>query len=105
MPHPARDFHEFGAFRLQTSERRLLRDGEPVPLTPKVFDTLVFLLENAGHLVSKDQLLAALWPGMVVEEANLTKNVWLLRKALGDSGGSSPYIETVPKVGDRAPAG
>ena len=101
MPHPARDFHEFGAFRLQTSERRLLRDGKPVPLTPKVFDTLVLLLENAGHLVSKDELLAALWPGMVVEEANLTKNVWLLRKALGDSAGSSPYIETVPKVGYR----
>ncbi|HEY4229050.1 MAG TPA: winged helix-turn-helix domain-containing protein, partial [Thermoanaerobaculia bacterium] len=101
MPHPVRDFYEFGSLRLETAERRLLRDGEPVPLSPKVFDTLVVLLENAGHLVSKDELMAALWPGTVVEEANLTKNVWLLRKALGDSAGASPFIETVPKVGYR----
>ena len=101
MPHPVRDFYEFGSFRLETAERRLLREGEVVSLTPKVFDTLVLLVENAGHLVSKDELMAALWPGMVVEEANLTKNVWLLRRALGDSAGTSPFIETVPKVGYR----
>ena len=101
MPHPLHDFYEFGALRLETAERRLLRDGQVVSLTPKVFDTLVLLLENAGHLVSKEELLAALWPGMVVEEANLTKNVWLLRKALGGADGASPFIETVPKVGYR----
>ncbi len=87
--------------RLETAERRLLRDGVAVPLSPKVFDTLVVLLENAGHLVTKDELMAALWPGTVVEEANLTKNIWLLRKALGDSAGTSTVIETVPRVGYR----
>jgi DNA-binding winged helix-turn-helix (wHTH) protein len=93
--------YRFGNFRLEAAERRLLCDGTVVPLTPKVFDTLVLLLENAGHLVSKEELLGKIWPGMVVEEANLTKNMWAIRKALAAVSEGPTYIETVPKVGYR----
>src|SRR4030095_14327711 len=93
-------FFEFGPFRLDTEERRLLRDGRPVPLTPKVFETLVLLVERAGRLIQKDELMQALWPDSFVEEANLTNNIWTLRTALGDSP-TDKYIETVPKRGYR----
>ena len=101
MPADPGVCYRFGAFRFEVGERRLLRDGRPVPLTPKVFDTLVLLLENAGRLVTKERLLQEIWPGLVVEEANLTKNIWSLRKALGEAPGEGGYIETVPKVGYR----
>jgi DNA-binding winged helix-turn-helix (wHTH) protein len=102
MPSPPAEPYEFGPFRLEIAERRLTRDAALVPLTPKVFDTLVLLVERAGHLVTKGELMAALWGDMVVEEANLTKNIWLLRKALReDEDTDSPCIETVPKVGYR----
>ena len=73
----------FGEFELQPAERRLLGDGRPISLTPKVFDTLVLLVERAGHVVSKDELMKALWPRGYVEESNLTKHIWLIRRALG----------------------
>jgi DNA-binding winged helix-turn-helix (wHTH) protein/tetratricopeptide (TPR) repeat protein/TolB-like protein len=95
------DIHLFGAFRLEARERRLWRGNEPITLKPKVFDTLLLLVQNAGHLVTKEELMSSLWPDAVVDEGNLTKNVWLLRKALGDADGGSPIIETVPKVGYR----
>ena len=101
MPPDPGVSYRFGAFRFEVGERRLLRDGTVVPLTPKVFDTLVLLLENAGHLVTKERLLQEIWPGLVVEEANLTKNIWSLRKALSEAPGQPDYIETVPKVGYR----
>lgn len=101
MPAPPHELYEFGAFRLETAERRLSREGKVVPLAPKVFDTLVLLLDNAGHLVTKDELMTVLWRDMVVEEANLTKNIWLIRKALGEESAATPFIETVPKVGYR----
>ncbi len=101
MPAEPGVCYRFGAFRFEVGERRLLRDGRNVPLTPKVFDTLVLLLENAGHLVTKERLLREIWPDLVVEEANLTKNIWSLRKALGENPGEPGYIETVPKVGYR----
>ena len=75
--------------------------GLPVTLTPKVFDTLVLLVERAGHVVSKDELMAALWPRGFVDESNLTKHIWLIRKALGDGEHEARYIETVAKVGYR----
>jgi DNA-binding winged helix-turn-helix (wHTH) protein/TolB-like protein len=93
--------YEFGDFRLDPAEHLLLRDGEPVSLTPKTFDLLVHLVEHRGRLVSKDQLLKALWPESFVEEANLTVSISALRKALGEKRGAPQYIDTVPKKGYR----
>ncbi|MBS0366008.1 MAG: winged helix-turn-helix domain-containing protein [Proteobacteria bacterium] len=93
--------YRFGDFELDPLERRLLRAGQPVALTPKVFETLVLLVTQAGHAVSKDELMKALWPRGYVEESNLTKHVWLIRRALGDGEDDSRFIETVPKLGYR----
>ncbi len=93
--------YEFGPFRLDTVERQLLRQGQPVPLTPKAFETLLVLVKRSGHLVGKEELIQALWPDSFVEEANLTNNIWTLRNALGESHQSHLYIETVPKRGYR----
>jgi len=89
--------YEFGPFRLETSERRLLRDGSPIRLRGKVFDTLCVLVSRPGRLVEKDDLIAAVWPDTVVEENNLAHNINALRKALGDG----TLIETVPGKGYR----
>jgi len=78
--------YEFGPFRVDTEQCTLLQDGRPIPLTPKAFDTLVLLVENAGRLLEKEAMMERLWPGTFVEEANLANNISLLRKALGDSG-------------------
>ena len=101
MSRPVKHFYEFGPFRLDPAERRLLRAGRPVPLRPKVFDILLALVERRGHLVEKDELLRAVWPDQFVEEGNLNKNVSTLRQALGESPASRRYIETVPKHGYR----
>ncbi len=93
--------YRFGEFELDPDERRLLAHGQPVTLTPKVFDTLVLLVEQAGHAVTKDELMQALWPRGFVDESNLTKHIWLIRKALGDAGHGTRCIETVPKRGYR----
>jgi DNA-binding winged helix-turn-helix (wHTH) protein len=93
--------YRFGDCELDPQERRLLVHGHPVTLTPKVFDTLVLLVDRAGHAVSKDELMAALWPRGFVDESNLTKHIWLIRKALGDGEHEAKYIETVAKVGYR----
>src|SRR5215831_13325089 len=92
---------EFGSFRLDERERQLLHNGEPVPLTPKAFDTLVLLLENGGHAVEKDALMQRVWPDAFVEEATLAQNIRTLRKALGQCPSGNQYIETVPKHGYR----
>jgi len=94
-------FYEFGRFRLDAGERVLLRDREPVPLTPKVFDILLALVEQGGHIVEKDDLMKRVWPDSFVEEGNLTQNVSLLRKALGENSGGSQFIETVARRGYR----
>jgi DNA-binding winged helix-turn-helix (wHTH) protein/TolB-like protein/Tfp pilus assembly protein PilF len=93
--------YDFGRFRLKTAERVLLREGEPVPLTPKVFDILITLVEHRGQVVEKDDLMKKVWPTTFVEEGNLTQNVSLLRKALGESAGGAQFIETVPRRGYR----
>jgi len=93
--------YEFGRFRLKPAERVLLREGEPVPLTPKVFDILVTLVEHGGQVVAKDDLMKRVWPNTFVEEGNLTQNISLLRKALGESSGGVQFIETVPRRGYR----
>ncbi|HWN08985.1 MAG TPA: tetratricopeptide repeat protein [Pyrinomonadaceae bacterium] len=94
-------FYEFGPFRLDVSERILRRGNEPMTLTPKLFDTLLVLVERSGHIVEKSDLLEAVWPDTFVEESNLSSNVSLLRKALGEAEGGRPYIETIPKRGYR----
>jgi pimeloyl-ACP methyl ester carboxylesterase/DNA-binding winged helix-turn-helix (wHTH) protein len=100
MSEPA-DAFTFGPFTLEVSERRLSRGQTPIPLRMKVFDTLRVLVENAGRLVTKDDLLHAIWPDTVVEENNLNHNVSVLRKALGEQATGQAYIETVPRVGYR----
>jgi DNA-binding winged helix-turn-helix (wHTH) protein/TolB-like protein/Flp pilus assembly protein TadD len=97
----AQAIFEFGPFHLDTAERLLLRDGEIVPLTPKVFDLLVPLVARHGHLLEREELLRAVWADSFVEEANLTVSVSTLRKALGEQPDGRPYIETVPKRGYR----
>src|SRR5205807_9258946 len=98
-------YYEFGPFRLDASDRLLLRDGKLVPLKPKVIDTLLLLVENSGRVLTKDELLGALWPDSFVEESNLPQNIYVLRKALGGSACETPYIETLPKRGYRFAAG
>jgi DNA-binding winged helix-turn-helix (wHTH) protein len=96
MSHQSIHLYEFGPFRLDVRERLLLRDGESVPLTPKAFDLLLALLEHHGHLLEKDELLKLVWPDTFVEEANLSSNISLIRKALGDGENGQKFIETVP---------
>jgi pimeloyl-ACP methyl ester carboxylesterase/DNA-binding winged helix-turn-helix (wHTH) protein len=93
--------YEFGSFRLEVGEHRLMRDGHTVPLTGKAFDTLRVLVEHNGKLVSKPELMSAVWPGTIVEENNLDRNISALRKALGGQGNGQSFIETVPRVGYR----
>jgi DNA-binding winged helix-turn-helix (wHTH) protein/TolB-like protein/Tfp pilus assembly protein PilF len=94
-------FYEFGRFRLDTRERLLLRDRDLVPLTPKVFEILLALVERSGHVVEKDDLMKRVWPDTFVEEGNLTQNVSLLRKALGETPGGAQFIETISRRGYR----
>lgn len=94
-------FYEFGPFQIDKLNHLLLRNGEPVPLKPKVFDTLLLLVENRGRVLDKDEMLGRLWPDTVVEESNLSQNVYLLRKVLGEGMDGETYIETLPKRGYR----
>jgi len=87
---------EFGPFSIDTLNRQLLRDGEVVPLKAKAVDTLLLLIESNGDVIEKNDLMQALWPESFVEEANLTQNIYMLRKALGGD-----YIETIPRRGYR----
>src|SRR5262245_12794696 len=93
--------YEFGPYLLDSKERLLLRDGKAVPLTPKAFDVLLVLVEQAGHLVEKEELLNKVWPDSFVEENNLADNVSRLRKTLGEEESGQKFIETVPKRGYR----
>lgn len=101
MSTQSQHLYEFGPYRLDTAERLLLRDGVPVPLTPKAFETLVALVQRSGHLVEKDELMKVVWSDAFVEESNLTNNVYALRKILGHGENGQSYIETVPKRGYR----
>jgi len=92
---------QFGDFRLDVAERRLLRDGRPVPLAPKAFDVLAALAARPGRLMTKDELLKEVWPDSFVEESNLAYHVFALRRALGETANGESYVETVPKRGYR----
>ena len=91
--------YEFGPFRLDLERRVLTRDDQALPLAPKTFDLLVLLVKSAGRALSKQQLMQALWPDTFVEEANLSFQISVLRKALGEDG--ARQVETVPKHGYR----
>lgn len=101
MPLKIKRLYRFGSFCLEPEERVLLRDSSPVPLTPKAFDLLLVLVEDHGHLVEKDQLMKRVWPDAFVEESNLTYNISILRRTLGEDGDGEGFIETVPKRGYR----
>ena len=92
---------EFGRFRVDVSERRLLADGIPAHLTPKAFDVLCVLLREHGRLVTKQQLMDRVWPNTFVGDAALTRCVADVRKVLGESGTERQYIDTVTKQGYR----
>lgn len=96
-----RHLFEFEDFRLDLAEKTLTRGGAAVPVTPKAFDTLRALVESAGSLVEKDELMRRVWQGRFVEESNLTFNIKVLRKALGDDAARPRFIETVPRRGYR----
>src|SRR5947199_10560895 len=94
-----RVLYEIDAFRVDPMRRVLLRDGEPVPITPKAFSILLALLERPGEVVEKTELIERVWPGVFVTEANLTQNVFSLRKCLGEKANDNRYIVTVPGQG------
>lgn len=96
-----KEIYEFGPFSLDPSERVVSRDGSPLPLTPKVFDTLLCLVRNRGRLLTKDELLREIWPDAFVEEVNLAVNVSTLRKVFGEGPQDGRYIVTVPGRGYR----
>src|SRR5688572_30694058 len=93
--------YEFNQFRVEPRRRRLLREAQLVPLTPKVFDTLLFLVERRGVVVTKEEMLASLWPDAAVEENNLGQVISKLRQALGEVPGENAYIATLPGRGYR----
>jgi DNA-binding winged helix-turn-helix (wHTH) protein/Tfp pilus assembly protein PilF len=91
----------FGPFQIDLDRYLLMRDGKLVPLSPKVFETLIFLIENRGSVVKKDDIMSRVWPDTYVEESNLAQNIFLLRKALGEEKTEHRYIITIPGVGYR----
>ena len=94
--------YEFGDFRLDPSHRRLLqRDGTPVPLTPRVFETLLYMVEHHDSVLDKERLMEAVWPDSIVEENNLTQNISALRRVFGETPASHRFIITVPGRGYR----
>src|SRR5215467_1394795 len=101
MSKQEKHFYEFGPFRLDPVKRRLLHNGEPLPLAPKAFDTLLALVQQSGKTIEKDDLMKRVWPDAVVEENNLNQNITALRKSLGDSRQESKYIATIPGFGYR----
>src|SRR5215510_4649316 len=93
---PESRFISFGVFRVDPAERLLFKEDREVSLTPKVFDTLLVLLENSSHVLTKQELMRKVWPDSFVEENNLAQNISTLRKILGEN-----YIQTIPKRGYR----
>ncbi len=93
--------YRFGEFTVDRDQKVLLRNDSPLPLAPKVFDTLLILVDNGGRIVEKEELMKRLWPDSFVEESNLTFNIQQLRKALGDNARQPRFIETVARRGYR----
>ena len=96
-----KELFEFGSFRLEAGRRRLLRGQDVLPITSKVFETLLVLVRNHDRVLTKDELMQAVWPDTIVEEVNLAQNVSALRKLLGEAPGDNRYIATIPGRGYR----
>ena len=94
-------FYEFHPFLLDTIQHLLLKEGRPIALTPKTYDTLLLLVQNSGRMLTKEEMMKSLWPDSFVEESNLTQQVSMIRRALGDSPGDPHFIVTVPGRGYR----
>ena len=102
MNAPSSAVYEFGDFRMEVAERLLRwRGGTAVPLRPRVFDTLLYLVQHSGTVLDKERLMEAVWPDSIVEENNLSQNISTLRRVLGEPPGSGRYIVTVPGRGYR----
>src|SRR5437773_9760060 len=101
VPLKAKHLYGFGSYQLDAVERVLLRDGQPVIVPPKDLETLLVMVERAGHIVEKEELLEKVWPGVFVEEGNLARHIFNLRQVLGDTPDGRKYIETIPKRGYR----
>src|ERR1051326_935531 len=99
MNQQMQHFYEFSGFLLDVKERILTRNAEPVALTPKAFDVLLFLIQNQGKVLEKNDLMKALWPESFVEEGNLSHHIFVLRKALGDDQNGNTLIQTIPRRG------
>src|SRR5438270_5739273 len=95
-----KELYEFGSFRVDPAKQLVLHEGEPVPLTPKAFQLLVVLVSRCNEIVTKDELMKAVWPDTFVEETNLSRNIFALRKALGETE-QNRFIITVPGRGYR----
>jgi DNA-binding winged helix-turn-helix (wHTH) protein/tetratricopeptide (TPR) repeat protein len=93
--------YEFAEYRLDTGRLMLWRVGEQIPLTPKVFETLLLLVKRRGEILTKDELLQAIWPDTIVEENNLNQHISTLRRLLGESRGENRFIATIPGRGYR----
>src|SRR5216683_1543421 len=100
MPSLTNSLYEFGEFRLDVQNRVLRLGEEPIALTPKAFEVLLLLIQHSGQVVSKDELMQAVWPDSFVEESNLTQTVFMLRKALGEAP-EQRYILTIQGRGYR----
>jgi DNA-binding winged helix-turn-helix (wHTH) protein len=85
----------FGPFMLDLEARALVREGEPLAIPARTLDTLAVLVQNRGRLLDKDELLSLIWPGTVVDEANLSQSIFTLRKILGDNRKEQRYIATL----------
>src|SRR5438309_1004690 len=94
-------FYQFGLYRLDSSERVLRSHAQPVPLPPHDVEMLIVLVQRAGHIVEKDELLAKVWPGVFIEEGNLSRRIFNLRQVLGEGADGQKYIETIPRRGYR----
>ena len=101
MNESSKSFYEFGPFRIDVQRCLLSRDGVPVRLTPKVFETLLHLVESGGRVLRKHELMDAIWPDSYVEESNLAQNIFLLRRILGEGKNDHQYIITIPGSGYR----
>jgi TolB-like protein/DNA-binding winged helix-turn-helix (wHTH) protein len=101
MNAPAANVYEFGDFHLDAAKRLLWRGAAPVPLTPRVFETLLYMVEHHDTVLDKERLMEAVWPDSIVEENNLTQNISTLRRVFGETPGSHHYIVTVPGRGYR----
>src|SRR6188508_208832 len=102
MPEQNVNYYKCGSYEIDVSRRLLFGgDGDAIPLTPKVFDLLLFLVQHPAQTLTKDRIMSSVWPDTIVEESNLTQNISILRRALGDTRGDNAFIVTIPGQGYR----